>query len=663
MHQCCYDGAVEFGTAQLWKRTVPTIFQAMEDWAEHKELGFFKCTIQEDVMQSINPTKIGRSTVNASGVIQSKVLSLSSFPQGDALVCKVLIKEDSCGPEFRAPDLDVDVGEMDYRKLFCSTIDDAKAGIEKPYFVFDAFSTSEWRESVGLPPDSYLDCGDQLNKTPSRIPGVHSAYSYFSTGGGSCTAMHVEDGYLGSINFVLAGAPKVWLFVQPCFREKFESRVREWIKGKGRTSPCSQFVRHQDVLLSPELLDRWEIPYYIVPCKAGEMIVTLSQTYHQVVNAGANLSEAVNFAAEPDWTEPPSTYRPCTMRCTSGEAPITAADLRVRDNADGLEPKPKPSLGGHGSDDESNESQDGESVTSSNTTDASVDPFDKTVKDVIDDALRSELPYDGTIDGRGKPASSDVVDDTAGGPASKTNLVSANSASTQEEHQATFGDGSAEAPLRLKDEPNDHTVDSVKLPLGLAPVVPPREVKMSLKERIDSLVELTCQYQSVLEISEGDLDRFRPGRKLNDIGIKKALDIILPDKTEPLIASWAIRGFQSSALSEKHKVEELGSSSPQLVHDMDSTHLFIVYNVENHSLKQPARGSGNHWVLIIVDFLDKKINFYGAKGGLELTARTISHNTGVFVNAYRVAQGSSDDEIEWKPPRIQQGIRTLITVE
>ncbi|KAH7021735.1 hypothetical protein B0J12DRAFT_550230, partial [Macrophomina phaseolina] len=140
------------------------------------------------------------------------------------------------------------------------------------YLVNLADLSSRWRELVGLPSEPYLDCGERLKMTSSRIPGVYTAYEYYSTGRESGLAMHVEDGYLGLMNLVLAGAPKVWLLL--------EAKVREELMEHKESYACSQFVRYLNKLLSPELLDSWEIPYHTVPCKAGEMIVILLETYY-----------------------------------------------------------------------------------------------------------------------------------------------------------------------------------------------------------------------------------------------------------------------------------------------------------------------------------------------------------------------------------------------
>lgn len=60
------------------------------------------------------------------------------------------------------------------------------------------------------------------------------------------------------------------------------------------------------------------------------MIITLPGTYHQVVNAGPNYAQAINFAATSDWMSPPDEYRFCTVDCQpDGDSPITSDELRI----------------------------------------------------------------------------------------------------------------------------------------------------------------------------------------------------------------------------------------------------------------------------------------------------------------------------------------------
>ncbi|KAH7000830.1 hypothetical protein B0J12DRAFT_733951, partial [Macrophomina phaseolina] len=173
----------------------------------------------------------------------------------------------------------------------------------------------------------------------------------------------------------------------------------------------------------------------------------------------------------------------------------------------------------------------------------------------------------------------------------------------------------------------------------------------SVEAKINRLIEEALPFLQAIDLSQRTLECFQPGQRLNDEAISKTLETILPAKAAPLIASFAITNFPSFGLSKNFtELETASAIRPQLVHEIDSTHLFIAYNVLAHSLQLSADGSGNHWILIVVDFLNTNIHLFGAEKGLETPARIIARNVGQLVNAFRAAEGY--DEIKWTEPRI-----------
>ncbi|KAL0940379.1 JmjC domain-containing histone demethylation protein 3D [Colletotrichum truncatum] len=148
----------------------------------------------------------------------------------------------------------------------------------------------------------YLECGKHLRdvfRGEGNFPGVTESYLYYSEGGQTCTGMHVEDLLVPSANFVRWGSAKVWLIVKPSSTKRLEGQISASCATWNQpTSICSQFVRHLNMIIQPDTLDRWEVEYDIVHCAPGQLIFTMPNTYHQVVNLGANLAEAVNLAWE-----------------------------------------------------------------------------------------------------------------------------------------------------------------------------------------------------------------------------------------------------------------------------------------------------------------------------------------------------------------------------
>ncbi|KAF9641777.1 putative transcription factor jumonji aspartyl beta-hydroxylase protein [Lasiodiplodia theobromae] len=313
----------------------------LDDFPECSELGYCKVRVGGDVTCGIDYEKMNRHTIHALNGFQSAAVSLEGWGGKDdlqGLVCSVFIaagREGSPVAEFQFQDMrtaeaEADAVEVDGHALFCSTVESASERWDRPYLVIPTEVTPEWRQSAGLPAESYLDCGNQLSQTAGKIPGIHTPYEYISSDIRTATGMHVEDAWLCSINVVLAGAPKVWLMVPPRFQKALEAQVQNHLAADRPRSArrCSQSVRHMDALLSPLLLDSWGIPYDIVVCKAGQMVVTLPGTYHQVINAGPNYAQAINFAM-PGWMGPPSGYRFCGKACPQSDAP-TPEHFRVQ---------------------------------------------------------------------------------------------------------------------------------------------------------------------------------------------------------------------------------------------------------------------------------------------------------------------------------------------
>lgn len=329
-----YHGPVKFGLSQMKEAFVPTIYKVLESFPDCKHLGYCKVRLDRDVLRGVDYMAMRSYTVSELKGHQSAAVILKPWNGHKKMVCSVFIatrKDGHLVSDFTFEDMQVaeDTADLNGRDLFCSTVEDASESTQKPYLVIPTECTPEWRTSAGLPPEPYVHCGDQLTCTAGRIVGIHTAYEYISSAAQSATGIHVEDAFLGSANVVLAGAPKVWLIISPKYLEALEAKMEKKLaKGSRRLLPCSQFVRHLNALLSPKLLDEWMIPYQIVSCSAGEMIITLPGAYHQVVNAGANYAQAINFAM-PDWSGPPDGYRFCGKGCAQTDPP-TAEHFEIR---------------------------------------------------------------------------------------------------------------------------------------------------------------------------------------------------------------------------------------------------------------------------------------------------------------------------------------------
>ncbi|GBF87753.1 jumonji domain-containing protein [Raphidocelis subcapitata] len=132
-----------------------------------------------------------------------------------------------------------------------------------------------------------------------QIPGVTSPMTYFGMWK-SFFSWHVEDADLYSINFLHWGAPKVWYCVAPSQRDKFERMAQSLYPELHRG--CRAFMRHKDVLLSPQMLKTYGVEYTMAKQEPGEFIVLNAAAYHAGYNLGFNCAEAINFAL-PEWVD------------------------------------------------------------------------------------------------------------------------------------------------------------------------------------------------------------------------------------------------------------------------------------------------------------------------------------------------------------------------
>jgi len=186
--------------------------------------------------------------------------------------------------------------------------------------------TEESRKQLGLP-EVKLEAGPRLLCTHKHYPGIHSPYAYISASV-SVFALHVEDFFLKSANLLHAGAPKLWVIIDPRYIHKLEGRLAEHMAVQPK---CSQFLRHLEILPLPSLLQEWHIEFSVVLQQPGSLILIESSAYHYGVNLGPNLAEAINYS-EPDWIVPP-TYRECSKRNGCGDTKhMTVASMKMGDS-------------------------------------------------------------------------------------------------------------------------------------------------------------------------------------------------------------------------------------------------------------------------------------------------------------------------------------------
>jgi hypothetical protein len=133
-----------------------------------------------------------------------------------------------------------------------------------------------------------------------KVPGVTSPYLYAGMWA-SVFCAHSEDMNLLSINYLHAGAPKLWYAIAPgADALRFDSLCASSFAGTPSTTGCKEFLRHKRSLLSPKILQKAGIRYTTAIQRPGDAIITFPSGYHFGFNTGFNMAEATNFAV-PEW--------------------------------------------------------------------------------------------------------------------------------------------------------------------------------------------------------------------------------------------------------------------------------------------------------------------------------------------------------------------------
>nr|MDZ8061573.1 hypothetical protein [Nostoc sp. EkiNYC01] len=179
------------------------------------------------------------------------------------------------------------------------------------------------RQAIGLPPDS-LVTNERLLATHRHIKGIHYA-DVTLNGPQSFRCIRKEVANLQAIRVLWGGNPTVWVVIPPRHSDKLESRVTECLKTRPR---CSQFVRHEKLIIPPATLEKWGISFSIFVQYPGEVVKIDYLAYSYTWHTGADKSETVN-CSEDDWNFPPM-YKFCrkSLKCRT-ESHVTADALTI----------------------------------------------------------------------------------------------------------------------------------------------------------------------------------------------------------------------------------------------------------------------------------------------------------------------------------------------
>ncbi|ORY96379.1 JmjC domain, hydroxylase-domain-containing protein [Syncephalastrum racemosum] len=180
-----------------------------------------------------------------------------------------------------------------------------------------------------------------LNRMGASLPGVNEPYLYFGMWKATF-AWHVEDMDLYSINYLHFGAPKQWYAIPADYSKKFESIMQNEFFQQYKA--CPEFLRHKTFLMSPSLLEKYNVPVNRCVQHQGEFMITFPFGYHAGYNLGFNCAESVNFALD-SWIEIGKQAKACN--CISDSVTIDVASLERPENSrtseEGEKDVPRPS--------------------------------------------------------------------------------------------------------------------------------------------------------------------------------------------------------------------------------------------------------------------------------------------------------------------------------
>lgn len=145
-----------------------------------------------------------------------------------------------------------------------------------------------------------------IDRTESTYFGIDEPSHYLS-GHLAYSPIHVEDTFLDSINVMHfsydSNSVKLWLCIHPEDYSDFNNLIYHKFKfAYDRSSqdysgynPICQFpAHHKRLLISPEILEPTDIRYDIVVQSPGDAVYLAPGVYHQVIDLGVDMAEAVN---------------------------------------------------------------------------------------------------------------------------------------------------------------------------------------------------------------------------------------------------------------------------------------------------------------------------------------------------------------------------------
>lgn len=170
-------------------------------------------------------------------------------------------------------------------------------------------------------------CGLRFrHRATENWAGITKPFLYAGTSMSHGTP-HVEDQWMGSLNMVLWGAPKIWIFSNEEGYDKISFNLQSKLN-KIADPECSFCFLKKTLTMSLDNLMEIRAAgakIFRLVQNPGDIVLTLPKAFHMVINTGQNLAEASQYISF-DWA---SKYGKNAPNCSCDKGPALVIDRLI----------------------------------------------------------------------------------------------------------------------------------------------------------------------------------------------------------------------------------------------------------------------------------------------------------------------------------------------
>lgn len=180
-------------------------------------------------------------------------------------------------------------------------------------------------DGLSFPPDLItplladfpLHTSSILNTRLSPMPGINE--SAFSFGWPrSFVCLRYGDSHLDSIHVLVSGAPRLWLVIDRSYVYELETKISDVLDSASlkisrawRCGSCPSPLKHRRLMVTPNQLSSWGIPFNIFVQKLGDVVYLPVGVPYQAIDLGYNAIELLQ-PGSPEWNVFGDYVAPCS---------------------------------------------------------------------------------------------------------------------------------------------------------------------------------------------------------------------------------------------------------------------------------------------------------------------------------------------------------------